>query len=106
MKVYHASNQLITTLVSGSYLTPDRDLAKVFGCAKPSVSGIWYLHEFDAEILYPAVKPHLLTGRLFLDYSAMCGELERTKTPEGEDWQNYKSVVPLIPASVIPYNID
>jgi hypothetical protein len=100
MKVYHSSNVKINVLHIGAYVTPDKEISKIFGRQKPG--NVHYCHEFEAKIRdYPRMHFH---GRMILDVSAgLTGQLELSPTPEGEDWKNYVTTALLRPISIMEY---
>ncbi len=98
MRVFHSSNIRLTVLPAGQFVTPDQVISQCFGRDKPGE--VHYLHEFEARTRrYGVVVFH---GREYQD-SKLVGELDRTRTPEGESWVNYKTVVELVPLSVTSY---
>jgi hypothetical protein len=100
MRVYHSSNVKIEFLRPGSYVTPDEEISKTFGQAKPGK--VHYCHEFEGEVRdYPRVK---INGKITIDVTAgLVGELERSPTPTGEDWENYVTASTLKPIRVTEY---
>jgi hypothetical protein len=100
MFVYHSSNVKIGVLRVGSYVTPDAEISKTFGRSKPGK--IHYCHEFEAEVRdYSIVN---IGGRTIIDVTAKpVGQLERSPTPTGEDWENYVTTSELRPISIIEY---